>query len=76
MTGAETEAPATEPAKPLLRVVSSDATPEEIAAIVAVFASLGGGAPPPVRRRPEWRNPARGMRSALPASWRSSTLPR
>lgn len=31
-------------AAPLLRVVNADATPEEIAALVAVLASLGGGA--------------------------------
>jgi hypothetical protein len=32
-----------DPDRPLLQVVNSDATPEEIAALVAVFASLGGG---------------------------------
>ena len=68
-----------EPEKqPLLRVVSPNATPEEIAALVAVLASLGGEeAPPP--RRPEWNNPARLVRTTLPhgpGAWRSSALPR
>ena len=34
----------TDDERPLLRVVNGDATPEEIAALVAVFASLGSGA--------------------------------
>ena len=33
-----------EPAQPLLRVVTPDTTPEEVAAIVAVLSALGGGA--------------------------------
>ncbi len=65
--------------QPLLRVVSPHATPEEIAALVAVFAALGGGddAPPP--RRPEWNAPRRLVRTTLPhgpGSWRASGLPR
>ncbi len=66
------------PPQPLLRVVSPDATPEEIAALVAVFASLGGEEPPP-RRRPEWNRPARQHRTTLPhgpGAWRGSALPR
>ena len=40
------EAP--EPQRPLLRVVKGDATPEEVAALVAVVAALGsGGGEPP-----------------------------
>ena len=39
---------APEPQRPLLRVVKGDATPEEVAALVAVVAALGsGGEPPP-----------------------------
>lgn len=67
-----------EPKQPMLRVVSPDATPEEIAAIVAVFASMGGEAPTP-RRRPEWNHPARLVRTTLPhgpGAWRSTALPR
>jgi len=35
-----------QPARPLLRVVRGDATPEEIAAVVAVLAARGGGDAP------------------------------
>ena len=64
--------------RPLLRVVNGDATPEEIAALVAVFASLGGEAPTP-RRTPEWSAHHRKVRTTLPhgpGGWRSSGLPR
>ena len=68
---------------PLLKVVNPDATPEEIAALVAVFAALGsatGGAPKP--ERPAWSRPARGVRRTGDAAhrtgadgWRASGLP-
>ena len=64
---------------PLLRVVNPDATPEEIAALVAVFASLGGNEEPPPRRTPEWQAHHRKVRRTLPhgpGGWRSSGLPR
>ena len=65
--------------RPILRVVKGDATPEEVAALVAVVASLGGETAAPERRTPEWsahhrkvrRNPPHG-----PGGWRSSSLPR
>ncbi|MDP2773873.1 MAG: acyl-CoA carboxylase epsilon subunit [Nocardioides sp.] len=64
---------------PLLRVVNADATPEEIAALVAVFAALGaddGSAPRPI---PEWQSHHRKLRPTAhphgPAGWRSSSLP-
>jgi acyl-CoA carboxylase epsilon subunit len=63
---------------PALRIISPEATPEEIAAIVAVFASLGGEDPAPTRARSEWANPARRMRGALrlgSGAWRASGLP-
>ncbi len=69
----------TDEKQPLLRVVSPDATPEEIAALVAVFASLGSGEEPAPRRRPVWNDPARLVRSTLPhgpGAWRASALPR
>lgn len=62
--------------KPVLRVVNPDATPEEIAAVVAVLSALGGEAPAPKKRRSEWASPARQLRGPLPASWRASGLPR
>ena len=72
--------PVVEPAEtPLLRVVNADATPEEIAAIVAVFASLGGSEAPPERRTPEWQAHHRKVRPTFahgPGGWRSSGLPR
>jgi acyl-CoA carboxylase epsilon subunit len=56
------EETAPEPAAPMLRVVNPDATPEEVAAIVAVFSALGGSAPEPEKPRSEWASPARRMR--------------
>ena len=69
---------------PLLRVVNPDATAEEVAALVAVFAALGSaGGEPPRRRAPEWSAPHRRVRRTHgaghpsgPAGWRSSGLPR
>lgn len=67
-------------AAPLLRVVNPDATPEEVAALVAVFASLGtAGDEAPRRRTPEWSAPHRGVRRTHPSGpggWRSSAAPR
>ena len=48
---------------PLLQVVNADATPEEIAALVAVFASLGSGEEPAPRRTPEWQANHRKVRA-------------
>ena len=66
--------------RPLLRVVKGDATPEEVAALVAVVAALGsGGGEPPRRRTPEWSAHHRKVRRSLPhgpGGWRSSALPR
>jgi Acyl-CoA carboxylase epsilon subunit len=66
-------------ARPLLRVLNADATPEEIAALVAVFASLGGGEQPSKRRPPAWSAHRRKVRTTHPhgpGGWRSSGLPR
>ncbi len=62
-----------------LRVVQGDATPEEVAALVAVFASLGGDEAAPPRRTPEWQAHHRKVRANHPhgpGGWRSSGLPR
>ena len=70
---------AAEQQRPLLRVVNADATPEEIAALVAVFASLGGTEPEPPRRTTEWaahHRKVRGPHHHGPGGWRSSGLPR
>ena len=66
--------------KPLLKVVNPDATPEEVAAIVAVFAALGsGGGDAAPRPRREWAAPRRTHRVPLfpgRGGWRASALPR
>lgn len=65
--------------RPVLRVVNPDATDEEIAAIVAVLAGIGGGAVPEKKARPEWSAHHRKLRSSLPhgrGAWRASGLPR
>lgn len=70
-----------QPQPPLLQVINQDATPEEVAALVAVFSALGsatnGGAPK--RPRPSWSDPARGVRRTHrhgDGAWRASGLPR
>ena len=69
-----------EPQRPLLRIVRGDATPEEVAALVAVVAALGSEpddrAPRPV---PAWSAHRRKSRVHLPhgpGGWRASGLPR
>ena len=66
--------------RPLLEVVNPDATPEEVAALVAVLSAVSaGGAEAPRRPRPSWGAPARGVRHTPrsgPDGWRSSGLPR
>ena len=65
---------------PLLRVVNADATPEEVAALVAVLSALGqAGEDAPQRPRSAWSDPARGVRRPHHAGvggWRASSLPR
>jgi acyl-CoA carboxylase epsilon subunit len=64
---------------PLLRILNADATPEEVGALVAVLASLGGEDRLPERRTPEWQAHHRRVRATLPhgpGGWRSSGLPR
>ena len=67
------------PERPVLRVVNGDATPEEVAALVAVFASLGGGSDSKPKPRSDWAHPGRMHRVTHRAGvggWRSSGLPR
>ena len=68
------------PDSPVLRVVNPDATPQEIAALVAVFAALDNGATPAPRRAPsQWASPERTVRQAFGhglGAWRASGLPR
>ena len=68
------------PSEPLLRVVRGDASPQEIAALVAVLASraaVAEVAPEPTRSA--WSNRSAVLRRPVfpgPGAWRSSALPR
>ncbi|MBE7323417.1 acyl-CoA carboxylase subunit epsilon [Nocardioides sp. Y6] len=67
------------PAAPALRIITPDATPEEIAALVAVVSAMGGQAPAPKRPRSQWSAPERSARRTLPhglGGWRASAMPR
>ena len=64
---------------PFLRIVRGDATPEEVAALVAVVAAMGVPASADPKPRSTWADPARRMRTTLPhgtGAWRASGLPR
>lgn len=67
------------PAQPLLRVVNPDATPEQIAALVAVFAAIGSGEAAPAKRPvSQWSANARKARVSRPhglGGWKASSLP-
>jgi hypothetical protein len=67
------------PQAPVLRIVNGDATPEEVAAIVAVLSAAAVAPAPAPRRVPEWAAHHRKVRRTLPhgpGGWRSSALPR
>ncbi|WP_109508201.1 acyl-CoA carboxylase epsilon subunit [Nocardioides speluncae] len=74
------DAVSTDGGKPVLRIVNADATPEEVAAVVAVFSALGSSsAAATPRRTPEWSAPRRRFRQTFAhgaGGWRSSGLPR
>ncbi len=66
-------------ATPILKVVNADATPEEIAALVAVLCTPQSPATPIRRNLSEW--PVSNRLRASPwltgrRGWRASTLPR
>ena len=64
--------------RPFLQVVKGDATPEEVAVLVAVIASMGGGARVEPKARSTWAHPARSLRAVHrhgPGAWRASGLP-
>jgi Acyl-CoA carboxylase epsilon subunit len=66
---------------PVLRVIRGDATPEEIAAVVAALLSRAAAAdaPPPPRPAPSaWSDRSRLLRRPVhpgPDAWRRSALP-
>jgi hypothetical protein len=67
--------------EPVLRVIRGDATPEEIAALVAVAmsrAAAASAAQAPSQARSAWSDRSRLVRSPLspgPGAWRRSVLP-
>jgi hypothetical protein len=65
--------------RPALTVVRGDASPEELAALVAVLAARGSGeAAPEEPARPRWGAPGTGLRRPVqpgPGAWRASALP-
>ena len=69
---------ATDDGKPVLRILTPDTAPEEVAAIVAVLSALGSAAAPRARRTPEWNRPRRLTRVTHrhgPGGWVASGLP-
>jgi hypothetical protein len=67
--------------RPVLRVIRGDATPEEIAALLAVVTARARAvAEPPPRRAPAaWSDRALTMRAPAapgPGAWRASAWPR
>ncbi|GAA4606885.1 hypothetical protein GCM10023195_25470 [Actinoallomurus liliacearum] len=68
--------------RPFLQVVRGDATPEEIAALVAVLTARARAASAvrttPPARRSAWADRSRQLRRPLPhgpGAWRTSALP-
>ena len=62
-----------------LKVINADATAEEIAAVVAVFAALQARGDTKQKPRSLWASRQRRTRAALrpgPGAWRASGLPR
>ena len=63
-----------------IRLVRGQASPEEVAALVAVLAATaGGGEDPAPRHRSVWASRDRLVRAPLahgPGAWRASALPR
>lgn len=71
-----------EATRPMLRVVRGDATPEDVAALVAVLSAVtvtSAGDHGATTPRTLWGSPARRVRPPLrpgPGAWRASSLPR
>jgi Acyl-CoA carboxylase epsilon subunit len=67
--------------QPVLRVVRGNPTPEEVAALVAVLAAVGGSSVTDETRPARgWSSPAARLRSPAygtrAGGWRASALPR
>lgn len=64
--------------EPVLKVVNPDATPEEVAALVAVLSAMGPGAAPAPKKRSAWASVQRRLRPLPPhgpGAWKASGLP-
>lgn len=69
---------ASTPPSPSIEIVG-DATPEQVAALVAVLSGLGGGAEPAAGPVSRWASRERMVRHEVhpgPGGWRASGLPR
>ena len=78
MTPAASPEPA--PGRPALRVIRGDATPEEVAALLAVVTARAAAAVPEPgpRTTAAWSDRGRAVRAPLrpgPGAWRSSAWP-
>ncbi|GAB2847156.1 acyl-CoA carboxylase subunit epsilon [Actinocorallia aurea] len=66
--------------RPFLQVIKGDATPEEVAALIAVVSARSAApAAAPARRASVWTDRARLVRGPVrpgPGAWRASALPR
>jgi hypothetical protein len=62
--------------QPPLRLVRGGATPEEVAAVLAVLSAVSAEAPEPApRHTSQWSSPERALRRRLtpgPGAWRAS----
>lgn len=63
---------------PTIRIDSGNPSPEEVAALVAVLSSVGGGDSARPERRSAWADPAWRLAGpgASSGGWRASGLPR
>ena len=64
--------------RPDLRIVRGNATPAEVAAVVAVLAARTAAPTQPASAPSLWRSSARRLQQQVhpgPGAWRSSTLP-
>jgi hypothetical protein len=66
------------PSAASITIESGNPTPEELAALVAVLSTVGGGGDPaPRTRRSAWADPAwRLLDPIARRGWRASSLPR
>jgi hypothetical protein len=69
-----------ETTQPMLRVVSGDPTPEELAIVIALVTARGGESKPSESKRLSlWASKGRQTRPSVGAgfgSWRASSMPR